>query len=281
MAEPAIIFEDNHIIVVIKPQNVPCCPDESGDENLLDALKNSPSLRAPAKQSSAILNTNNGLDVRTSSGLLPDVAMTKQKQFFIGLVHRLDRVTGGVMVYAKTSKAASRLSAQIKSGGFEKIYLAAVVGVPKNREGTLINHLLKNESKNVVEIVPAATTGAKRAELSYTVLNKSPIDGANISLVEIKLKTGRSHQIRVQMAGIGCPIFGDVKYGNAVSSKLALWAHKLVFSHPTSGDTMRFIVNPPEEIPWTSFDFDRRAHKTMNGSPPTWRGGSEADGVVK
>jgi 23S rRNA pseudouridine1911/1915/1917 synthase len=234
-AEPAIIFEDNHLVVVIKPQNVPVCPDSSGDPNLLDQIK-------------AYLAQKTG-----------------KARAFCGLVHRLDRVTGGVMVFAKTSKSAARLCDQIKSGEFEKTYLAAVIGTPQSRDGTLVNHLLKNAAKNTVEIVPSATTGAKRAELSFTVTNKSPLNKMDISLVEVKLVTGRSHQIRVQMAGIGCPVFGDAKYGGDKLGRgwdLALWAHRLVFTHPVTGDTMRFVVNPPETVPWTSFDFDRQSHKT-------------------
>lgn len=230
----AIIFEDSHIVVVIKPANVPVCPDESGDASLLDQIR-------------AYLASGKGKDTA-----------------FCGLVHRLDRVTGGVMVFAKTSKGASRLSDQIRNGEFEKTYLAVVVGNPKKREETLINHLYKNEAKNIVEIVPMATANAKRAELTYTVSAKVPLDKKDVSLIEVKLITGRSHQIRVQMAGIGCPIFGDAKYGGDALGKgwnLALWAHKLSFAHPTTGDIMRFVVNPPETTPWTAFDFDRRSHK--------------------
>jgi len=224
--EPAIIFEDNHLIVLIKPQNMPCCPDESGDPNLLDELK--------------------------------------KKYGFVGLVHRLDRVTGGVMIYAKTTKAASRLSEQIRKGTFEKTYLAVVIGTPKERTCTLVNHLYKNELQNTVSVVPAASAGAKRAELTYTVLPKPPINKQNISLVEIKLETGRSHQIRVQFAHIGTPIFGDAKYGGDILGKgwkLALWAHKLTFVHPTTEDKMTFVVNPPDAVPWNGFDFERQSHK--------------------
>ena len=247
MNDPAVVFEDNHIVVVIKPQNTPCCPDESKDDDLLTQIKRY-------------------------------IARTEGKETaFVGLVHRLDRVTGGVMVYAKTSKAAARLSAQIADGNFEKTYLTVVLGNPKDRESTLVNHLYKNETKNTVEVVPSATTGAKRAELSYRVI-KTPVipkvRGAEIptevavppvSLLEVKLKTGRSHQIRVQLSNIGHPIFGDAKYGGDKLGrgwKLALWAHKLTFTHPTTENKMTFIVNPPEIVPWTSFDFDRQGHKT-------------------
>jgi len=234
-----VIFEDNHIIVVIKPQNVPCCPDESGDSNLLEQIK----------------------EYRGVPPHAPPSGDTSSK--FVGLVHRLDRVTGGVMVYAKTSKAASRLGEQLKNGEFQKTYLAVVVGEPKQREQTLVDYLWKNETKNVVEVVPSATTGAKRAELFYRVLNIDKKKG--VSLVNVKLVTGRSHQIRVQMANVGCPVFGDAKYGGDKLAKgwnVALWAHELSFKHPTTGDTLKFIVNPPEVVPWTSFDFNRKEHKT-------------------
>ena len=226
-----VIHEDNHIIVVIKPQNVPTQADESGDPDLLNGIKQ------------YIKETAN-----------------KPGEAFCGLVHRLDRVTGGVMVFAKTSKAAARLSAQIQDGRFQKKYLAVVVGEPELRQGTLVDNLLKNEKTNVVEVVPSATKGAKRAELTYKVLNIAK----QVSLVEINLITGRSHQARVQMARIGCPIFGDAKYGGDKLAKgwnLALWATELVFEHPVTNDTLKFIVNPPETTPWDRFEFQRRVDK--------------------
>jgi 23S rRNA pseudouridine1911/1915/1917 synthase len=236
--------------VVIKPTNLPCCPDETGDDNLLDKLKR-------------YVAANRNSDADETKPALGGNA-------FVGIVHRLDRVTGGVMVYAKTSKAAARLSIQIQeTGEFKKTYLAVVNGAPKEREGTLVNHLLKNENRNTVEIVPSATNGAKRAELVYRIANKSPKSEAgkrppNICLVEVDLITGRGHQIRVQLSHIGCPIFGDAKYGGDKLGKgwgIALWAHRLSFRHPISNDVMKFIVNPPETVPWTSFDFDRKSHK--------------------
>jgi len=229
----AVVFEDNHIIVVIKPQNVPCCPDETKDLDLLTQIKE---------------------HIKISE--------SKQGGVYCGLVHRLDRVTGGVMVYAKTSKAAARLSEQIKDGTFEKTYLAVVVGEPKHRQAQLVDYLYKNEAKNTVSVVPFATTGAKRAELNYKVINIQK----QVSLISVKLVTGRSHQIRVQMANIGNPIFGDAKYGGDKLGKgwnIALWAQELRFVHPTTGDVMKFVVNPPETVPWTSFDFDRKSHKNV------------------
>ncbi|MCL2569639.1 MAG: RluA family pseudouridine synthase [Firmicutes bacterium] len=227
-SELSIIHEDNHIIVVIKPQNLPSCPDASGDMDLLTQIKE-----------------------------YRKINEKKEGEAFVGLVHRLDRVTGGVMVYAKTSKAASRLAEQLQGGEFQKKYLAIVVGTPKERSGKLEHHLLKNEKLNKVEVVGAATTGAKRAELDYNVVSI----GKQVSLVEINLITGRSHQARVQMAQIGTPIFGDVKYGKGGKGNLALWAHELCLNHPTTGERLKFIVNPPEELPWTLFDFSRKGHK--------------------
>ena len=225
--EPNIIFEDNHIIVVIKPAGIPTQADSSGDADLLSSIKGH---------------------------------LTGK---FCGLVHRLDRVTGGVMVFAKTTKAAQRLSDQLQKGDtFQKTYHAIVEGNPKKREQTLVDYLVKNEQKNTVQVVPSATKDAKRAELSYKVLNT--VD--NVSLAEVKLLTGRGHQIRVQMANIGHPILGDVKYSDTEpdgkrQAGIALWAYELSFIHPTSESTMRFVVNPPEQHPWNIFEYDRTVRK--------------------
>jgi 23S rRNA pseudouridine1911/1915/1917 synthase len=226
--EPAIIYEDNHIIVVIKFQNVPTITDESGDESLQEQLKK------------FIKNRDN-----------------KQGEVFVGIVHRLDRVTGGVMVFAKTSKAASRLTAQITDRSFNKEYLAVVYGEPKQRSATLVNYLVKDETTNVVSVVPQGATGAKRAELKYkTIVNRK-----DMSLVNVELTTGRSHQIRVQMKHIGNPIFNDAKYsGRKARGDIALWSYKLSFLHPTTGDELKFIVNPPESGVWQNFEFNRKSH---------------------
>lgn len=221
--ELVILYEDNHLIVVMKPQNVACCPDESGDDNLFDCVKR------------YIKTTYN-----------------KTGNVFLGLVHRLDRPTGGVMVYAKTSKAASRLSEQMRTGGFEKLYFAVLCGTPSRPQATLENYLKKNSVNNTVFVCTQSEEGAKFASLDYTV--KEAKDG--LSLVEIKLHTGRTHQIRVQTAAINCPVYGDMRYGGekAVKGKLALWAYSLRFSHPTTGERMRFEIEPPkDETPWKNF----------------------------
>ena len=222
MDELKILHEDNHIIVVLKPQGIPSCGDESGDENMLDAVKEY---------------------IRT--------AYKKPGNVYVGLVHRLDRPTGGVMVFAKTSKAAARLSEQMRTGDFEKKYLAVLSAVPKEPQGKLVNYLKKNAVNNMVYLCPPTTEGAKMASLEYRVAEEK----GGCALAEIKLHTGRSHQIRVQMAGIGCPVFGDMRYGGERAKKgnLALWAYSLTFTHPVTKERLRFMAEPPEETPWKHF----------------------------
>lgn len=224
VTDPTILFEDNHVIVVLKPQNLASCPDESGDDNLLDALKEY--IRAKYE---------------------------KPGNVYLGLVHRLDRPTGGLMVFAKTSKAAGRLSEQMRTGDFEKRYLTVLNGAPAPESGSLVNWLKKNTVNNMVYLCTQGTDGAKLASLDYRVLEKA----GGLALTEIKLHTGRSHQIRVQTAGISHPVYGDMRYGGekAQKGKLALWAYSLSFAHPVSGDKLRFIAEPPADgMPWKFFD---------------------------
>lgn len=225
--ELTILHEDNHVIVVYKPQNLASCPDESGDDNLLDRVKRY---------------------IKT--------AYNKPGNVFVGLVHRLDRPTGGVMVFAKTSKAAARLTEQMKSGDFEKRYLAVLCGTPGSDRGTLTGYLKKNTVNNMVYLSTQGTDGAKFASLDYNIIERTE----NFSLADIKLHTGRSHQIRVQMAGIAHPVYGDMRYGGeyAVKGKLALWAYSLTFTHPVSGERLRFVLEPPaDETPWKRFDIEK------------------------
>ncbi len=227
MEELNVVYEDNHIIVVVKPQNVPTQEDESKDKDLLTMVKE-----------------------------YIKVKENKPGNVYVGLVHRLDRPTGGIMVFAKTSKAASRLTQEMHTGDFKKRYLAVVVGKPREKRAKLVNYLLKNARTNTVQVVPELTTNAKRAELDYVVLD----DSEKVSLVEVNLATGRSHQIRVQLKNIGCPIYGDVKYGGdklAKGHNLALWAYELKFVHPTTKENMTFKCYPPEDItPWNVFNLN-------------------------
>ena len=227
MDELNVVYEDNHIIVVLKPQNIPTQEDESHDKDLLTMVKE-----------------------------YIKVKENKPGNVFVGLVHRLDRPTGGIMVFAKTSKAASRLTQEMHTGDFKKRYLTIVVGKPREKRAKLVNYLLKNARTNTVQVVPELTTNAKRAELDYIVLDEKE----KVSLLDVNLTTGRSHQIRVQLKNIGCPVYGDVKYGGdklAKGHNLALWAYELKFVHPTTKENMTFKCYPPEDItPWNVFNLD-------------------------
>ncbi len=224
-----VIYEDNHLLVVIKPQNIPVQEDESKDRDLLTMLKE------------YLVEKYN-----------------KPGKAYLGLVHRLDRPTGGVMVFAKTSKAAERLCDQIKSGELEKTYLTVVDGEPRIKSNRLTHYLKKNEKTNTVEVVPVLENGAKLAELDYKVLDS--VEG--LSLVKVKLLTGRSHQIRVQMKTLGTPVYSDLKYGKEqktkAPTKMALWATDLKFNHPITKQRLSFRVYPPkEESPWNRFNLDK------------------------
>ena len=227
MEDLVILHEDNHIIVVLKPQNIPSCQDESKDDDMLSMVKD------------YIKTTYN-----------------KPGNVYVGLVHRLDRPTGGVMVFAKSSKAASRLSEQMKDGDFEKRYYAVLVGEPKEEKATLTHYMKKNAVNNMVYVCPPSVDGAKFAELDYQVVDKKE----GLSLVDVRLHTGRSHQIRVQMNAIGTPIYGDMRYGGEKAKKgyLALWAYYLSFTHPVSKERLVFRVQPPKENnPWNNFDTEK------------------------
>lgn len=227
MEELNVVYEDNHIIVVIKPQNIPTQEDDSKDKDLLTMVKEYIKIKE-----------------------------NKPGNVYVGLVHRLDRPTGGLMVFAKTSKAASRLTQEMHTGDFKKRYLTVVVGKPRDKRAKLVNYLMKNARTNTVQVVPELTTNAKRAELEYQVLDEKE----KVSLVEVQLLTGRSHQIRVQMKHVGCPVYGDVKYGGdslAKGHNLALWAYELKFIHPTTKENMTFKCYPPEDIvPWNVFNLN-------------------------
>lgn len=157
------------------------------------------------------------------------------------------------MVFARTSKSAARLSEQIKEGELEKKYLAVVNNRLRDKRGRLVNYLIKDEDNNIVKVVPAAIEGAKKAVLDYNTLEYAE----NTSLVDVKLLTGRGHQIRAQMAAQGCPIYGDVKYGDLHKGRLALWSYSLRFLHPTTKQIMTFKVFPPVVAPWTQFAIEK------------------------
>jgi len=223
-----VLYEDNHVVVVLKPHNIPSQADESGDKDMLTMVKE-----------------------------YVKEKYNKEGDAFIGLVHRLDRPTGGIMVFARNSKSASRLSKQIAENQMNKTYYAVTTQVPKQKSGILVNQLKKDEKNNIVKIVPISEKGSKEAKLSYKVLTT---EGDN-ALLEVKLITGRGHQIRVQLAGINCPLFGDNKYGNSKTkstSNLGLWAGRLEFNHPVTKQKMTFVCPPDSaSLPWSKFYMDK------------------------
>ena len=218
-----VIYEDNHLLVAVKPQNIPTQLDSSNDKDFLTMLKD------------YLKREHN-----------------KPGNVYLGLVHRLDRPTGGVMVFAKTSKSAERLSEQIKDKSMKKTYFVVVNGKPKDKRGRLTNYLKKDEKNNTVKIVPRFEEGAKEAILDYELIDTK--EGK--SLLKINLLTGRSHQIRVQMAGINCSVVNDQKYGDQSSKgNLALYSSQISFVHPTKKNTYVFDVPPPyDEYPWNLFN---------------------------
>lgn len=211
---PRILYEDNHLLVVEKPVNMPVQADSSGDADLLNALK-------------AYLRE----------------AYHKPGEAYLGLVHRLDRPVGGVMVFAKTSKAAARLTDQFHGNRANKRYAAVVTGEAAS-EATLTDWLLKDEATFSSAVVPPETAGAKRAMLRYSRLAR--VDGR--TLLDVELFTGRPHQIRVQLSHAGLPIVNDMRYNPAASkgAQIALWSYALTLFHPTLNERMTFTCLPAD-----------------------------------
>ena len=212
-----VLYEDNHIIVVLKPVNMLVQGDNTKDPDMLTELKKMIKLRDH-----------------------------KPGNVYLGLVHRLDRPVGGVMVFAKTSKAASRLSASIRANQIHKEYRAIVVG-QINKEGSYNDHMLKDKRTNISHI----DSNGKEASLTYKCLGYKN----NLSLVSINLITGRSHQIRVQFSYHGYPLYGDQKYNNnATKDNIALYAYSLTFPHPVTKEVMTFTGELPEKYPFSLFN---------------------------
>lgn len=224
-----IIYEDNHVLVVKKPAGILSQADDTGNPDLLSLLK-------------------------------ADIKLRYQKPgaVFLGLVHRLDQPVAGLMVFARTSKAAARLSEQVRSHQLGKHYLAVVSGCPVPASGHLEDDLEKDRQANRVRVVE--TGRGQPAYLDYEVIASDP--GRNCSLVRITLGTGRSHQIRVQFASRGWPLLGDQRYGpdsrddkqkSKVRMDLALFAYRLSFKHPTRDEFLDFSILPPDGPPWSYF----------------------------
>ena len=215
-----VVHCDNHLLVVAKPAGVPVAPDDSGDESLLERAK------AWVKRE-----------------------FEKPGRVYLGLVHRLDRPVSGVVVFARTSKAAARLSEQFREGRVHKVYRGLVVGRPRGKSGELEQWLRKDAQRNRVEVVAPATRDAKPARTRWRVLRE--LGGR--TLLELEPLTGRSHQLRLAAAkGLGCPLLGDVKYGAPqplADRSVALHARLLEVDHPTLRARVTLCCPPPAE-PW-------------------------------
>lgn len=220
-----IVFEDNHLLVINKKTGQLVQGDKTGDLSLLDLIKNF-------------------IKVRDQ----------KPGNVFLGLVHRIDRPTSGLVIYAKTSKALSRLTQMVKNREIKKTYWAVVpkAEIPKNQR--LINYLQKNEKNNKATVFPKATDGAKEAILNYEIIEV--LD--NFQLLEVDLETGRHHQIRAQLSKIGVPIKGDLKYGSARSNPdggIHLHARQLEFIHPVTKENIKITAPVPQnDAVWKACD---------------------------
>ncbi len=218
-----ILYEDNHLLVVNKLPSEIVQGDKTGDPSLLEAVKEY-------------------------------IRISRQKpgDAFAGLVHRIDRPVSGCVLYAKTSKALLRLTMMVKERQIEKTYWAVVRNLPGHHSATLEHYLVKNEKLNKSFVVDPSRPEAKKAVLDYRLLEQ----GKTFNLLEIKLHTGRHHQIRAQLAAIGCPIAGDLKYGDTRSlaaGAIALHAYSLRFVHPVSRIEIFVNAPPPQFIPWSIF----------------------------
>ena len=215
-----ILYEDNHIIIINKHPGEIVQGDRTGDKPLVELLKDF------IKERDA-----------------------KPGNVFMGVVHRLDRPVGGTVIFAKTSKALSRLNDMLRKGEIHKTYWALTRGVPPRQSDTLINHIKTIESNNKSYIVNKPDANTKEAKLRYKLLAR----GDHYNLLEIELITGRKHQIRVQLSAIGCPIKGDLKYGDRRSNpdgSISLLARHIQFIHPVSGKDISITAPVPDMAPW-------------------------------
>lgn len=222
MAE--VIYEDNHILIVNKHSGEIVQGDKTGDIPLVETMKQ-----------------------------YIKEAYAKPGNVFLGVVHRLDRPVAGLVIFARTSKALSRLGDMFRNGDVHKTYWALTKNTPEKTQGTLVHWLVRNEKQNKSYAYEREVPNSKRAELDYKVIAKSD----NYTLIEVNLKTGRHHQIRCQLAKIGCPIKGDLKYGAKRSNpdgSISLCAHAVEFVHPVSKKMIRVVAPLPNEPLWQSFN---------------------------
>lgn len=218
-----ILFEDNHLIIVNKKPSEIVQGDKTGDITLADTVK------------AYLVKKYN-----------------KPGKAYLGIVHRIDRPVSGAVIFAKTSKSLTRMNEKIRKGEFKKIYWAVVEERPEIESGYLKNWLIKNEKQNKSYVVKANKSGAKLAELKYQLIRS----GKNYHLLEIELITGRHHQIRAQLAHIGCKIKGDLKYGASRSNKdgsIMLHSRIIKFSHPVTKEIIQVTAPTPSNDIWKIF----------------------------
>ena len=223
MSPLQVLYEDNHLLIINKPAGVLVQGDITGDLPLVEMAK-------------AYIGKK----------------YEKPGDVFLGVVHRLDRPVSGVVVFARTSKALERMNALFRNKETQKTYWAIVTTRPTQPEGTLVHWLVKDEKKNKTTAYSHETTNGLRSELNYKVIDNKK----GLYLVEVNPITGRSHQIRVQLASMGCPIAGDVKYGSDVSSpdgSIALHARKLSFIHPVKKEPLTILAQLPQNDWWKPF----------------------------
>lgn len=224
LPEIEVLYEDNHVIVINKKASDIVQGDKTGDITLPDRIKE-----------------------------FLKVKYDKPGNVFCGVVHRLDRPTSGVVLFAKTSKALTRLNEQFRTKDTRKIYWAVVESAPPRNEATLTDFLVKNEKQNKSYVCDGSKAGAKKAVLSYVKI----ADSDRYSLLEVSLETGRHHQIRAQLSAIGAIIKGDVKYGAKRSNpdgSIHLHARELTFQHPTTKEQISITAPVPEDPLWKWFE---------------------------
>lgn len=221
-----VVYEDNHIVVVNKTSSEIVQGDKTGDTPLSEMVKQ----------------------------YLKE-KYNKPGNVFIGVTHRLDRPVSGLVVFAKTSKALPRLNEMFRNGEVKKTYWAIVKECPKETEGELVHYLVRNEKQNKSYAYDKEVKNSKKAVLHYKLIGHSQ----NYYLLEVDLKTGRHHQIRCQLAKMGCPIKGDLKYGSPRSNpdgSICLHARTVQFVHPVSKETIRLTAPVPEGNLWNGFEID-------------------------
>ncbi|RCS27975.1 RNA pseudouridine synthase [Polaribacter sp. WD7] len=217
-----VLFEDNHLLIVNKKAGDITQGDKTGDKPLSEIVKE------------YIKHKYN-----------------KPGNVYLGVVHRLDRPTSGIIIFARTSKALERLNKMLREKNIQKTYWAIIKNKPKKEKGTLVNYLKKNPKNNKSTAFPKEVPGSKKAVLHYTIIQKLE----NYTLLEIDLETGRHHQIRTQLSSISCPIKGDLKYGFARSNKdgsIHLHARKITFLHPVTKEKIQLTAPTPNDVIWNA-----------------------------